>query len=312
VPLWGETSRLLDGRRVRADSPSRTATAKGRTAGRCSELPATTRGRSVQRPLPLLACLATVLCGLAVCGPAARAGSRAHLPVQASRLATAGSVDAAAPTGSPTATPGPSLSPDVRSLQSLEIRDIGAPLPYPPPVWPWLAAAAVAVGSTATLTWWWRRRRLVAAALAEPPGESPPGPLWQQALARLDRLVENGLLEHDGADAFHVELTNVLRWYLDERFEWAGRAWTSDELVRAATRHGELTAEAVSLLKETLHRCDQVKFALARPERREVLETVDLCRRLVLLTREPVRKDGPPQASVTQGAELAEREGTLA
>ncbi|MCA9283760.1 MAG: hypothetical protein KDA22_00995 [Phycisphaerales bacterium] len=121
-----------------------------------------------------------------------------------------------------------------------------------PARWPWfvagsvLAAAVVAAIVAATL----RARR-------QPP---PPVPSHVWALAELDRLEASGAVDAGGR-SFVVPLTDILRTYIERRFEVMAPEQTTDEFLRIAQTHPALAAEHSSMLAGLLRAADLVKFA---------------------------------------------------
>ncbi len=126
-----------------------------------------------------------------------------------------------------------------------------------PLVW-WICAAGalVAVAIAAFIVRARRRARV------EPPPETPRVLPEDRALERLRRL-RDGFATSD-ADAFHVELAEIVREFVEERFGVFAPRMSTEQLAedaRAAAIEPSARERVVALLRA----CDQVKFARARP-----------------------------------------------
>lgn len=140
--------------------------------------------------------------------------------------------------------------------------------------WPWLVAmlALAAGGLTA---WWWRRSVLERRRISA----------YDLAMARLARLEERGLPAPDEADAWYVDVSYIVRHYLEDRHGVRAPELTTEEFLREARRSAELTPEHRDLLSVFLERCDRVKFAGYLPGEEESRETLAAARRFLEETR---------------------------
>jgi hypothetical protein len=181
-----------------------------------------------------------------------------------------------------------------------EIADIRDPASLPRPLWPWVAAGAVAAAAALLGAWYLaRRRRALLAGLLRRPVEPLLSP-HEWALGELDRLAESGILAGGRWLDYHVTLAEVIKEYMTRRFGIPTLEHTTSEVVsgaRAARLPGGLIADLRSLLEE----CDQVKFARHRPQRPEAEALLERARGLILSSR-PAE---PPAAPATQAAPAA-------
>jgi hypothetical protein len=144
--------------------------------------------------------------------------------------------------------------------------------------WPALAIGGFAVGAGVGVFTWLRlrsravRRRQVSA--------------WELALRRLADL-EAGVPDDDpvGLDAWYVALSDVVRVYLEGRFQLRAPELTTEEFLAVARRTPDLGESHRDLLGSFLERCDQVKFAGWRPGSTESLEVLGAARSFVADTR---------------------------
>lgn len=135
-------------------------------------------------------------------------------------------------------------------------------------VWPWVAGGAAALIGAAVLVVYLARRQRPA---------PPPPPAHETALKRLAELAGKGLIEAGAAEAFFVEVTGIIRDYIEEGFGLRAPEQTTEEFLA-----GLVTAPAVAgyrdVLEPFLAAADEVKFACLRPDRdvmRRAFETAE-------------------------------------
>lgn len=146
------------------------------------------------------------------------------------------------------------------------------------PRWPyWLALSLVISTGLVVAGWKVARRRGRAAAPPLPPD------LW--ALAELDRLEAMKLPEAGAVERFHTLLSDVVRSYLERRFDMRAPRQTTIEFLETMRQSPQLTATQQELLRAFLSRCDLAKFARAMPSAEECGATAAMARRFVEQTR---------------------------
>lgn len=106
-------------------------------------------------------------------------------------------------------------------------------------------------------------RRYLSAPVPTESGPLPPAHV--RALAELDRLEEQALWQKGETDAYYVELTRILRTYLEQRFDLRAMEMTSTQLIRALQNRRDMTGAQRGELAELLRLSDLVKFARAAP-----------------------------------------------
>ncbi|MBP6629423.1 MAG: hypothetical protein KBG28_14630 [Kofleriaceae bacterium] len=163
------------------------------------------------------------------------------------------------------------------------------------PWWVWAAAGAGALVVIGAVGWWvrGRRRRVVAAKVSA----------YQVALRRLLALEAAGLPDAGAVDGWFVELSGVVRQYLEGRYDIRAPELTSEEFLQVAARSPELADEHRVLLQQFMERCDRVKFAGYRPDGDESLATLRAARGFIEDTR--LRQDGAGAAGPAASAEGA-------
>ena len=104
----------------------------------------------------------------------------------------------------------------------------------------------------------------------------------QRALRPLE---DRGAPNIETADAWFVELSSIVRRYLEQRYDIRAPEMTTEEFLNVATARPELREDHRELLTQFLERCDRVKFAGYRPEADESIATLKAARGFVEDTR---------------------------
>ncbi len=139
-----------------------------------------------------------------------------------------------------------------------------------------IASIAAVIGSGSVLAFRaWRARRKIAAQRSA----------YDEAVARLRALGDRGAPGEAEADAWFVDLSGIVRAYLERRYDIRAPELTTEEFLQEMSRAGELTSEHRGMLTAFLERCDQVKFAGYRPESSESLASLESARGFVEDTR---------------------------
>jgi hypothetical protein len=133
-------------------------------------------------------------------------------------------------------------------------------------VWLWaiLPAAAIAV---ATAWWLSRRRRRETAAVAVI--------LTPEQLANmeLDALVASGLALND-VKQFYVELTSIVRRYIERTTGIRAPEQTTEEFLREISRAQTFGSDECLRLRDFLESADLVKFAAHQPRADDIAESI--------------------------------------
>src|SRR3954468_22509830 len=132
------------------------------------------------------------------------------------------------------------------------LRDIKPPVEIPNGLlWLWVLLALLAL--LAVVFWLWRRSR---SRQAQAP-VVPPVPAHVRARQRL----EAALGWIDQPREFCIAVSDALRQYLEERFNFRAPERTTEEFLHELAATELLTPEQKESLSEFLQRCDLVKFA---------------------------------------------------
>ncbi len=108
---------------------------------------------------------------------------------------------------------------------------------------------------------------------------------YDVAIATLAKLERRGGPEGDAVDAWYVELSAVIRQYLEGRYDIRAPELTTEEFMQVAARNPALTPAHRDLLAAFMRDADQVKFAGVRPSADEALAALRAARGFVDDTR---------------------------
>jgi hypothetical protein len=162
----------------------------------------------------------------------------------------------------------PELRPPPPSLARL-----GPPLL---PTWGWVVAGGLVLGIGLPLGAWawiaWSARRKQRSA-------------YEVARAELDALLARPRPGLEAIDGFYVELSGIVRRYVERRFDLRSPELTTEEFFVVASESPDLTLELRALLHEFLSRADLVKFAGHRPGNEEVDDSLAAAGRVLEETR---------------------------
>ena len=127
----------------------------------------------------------------------------------------------------------------------------------PPLSWKLVRTCAIALLALAALVAgiWWTIRKIL-----QKVREHKMSPI-ERAMLELDRLLKKGLPGRGRYKDFYVELTMVVRRYIQRRHDVRAPNLTTDEFLRAAAENPAFTREAIADLKQFLESADMVKFA---------------------------------------------------
>ena len=153
---------------------------------------------------------------------------------------------------------------------------------WPVPTRLWLAWAAVLPPLAAGLIL--VARRLRSRGQSQPTAPPQVVPPHVKALKALAELRAKQLIERDQVEAFHQELSALVRRYLEERYGLRAPERTTEEFIREATGSGRLTTGHQELVSTFLVQCDLVKFARHRPVPADMVLAFEAARRLIAET----------------------------
>jgi hypothetical protein len=179
-----------------------------------------------------------------------------------------------------------------------DIRDIKPPIVIPNG-WEWLwvtLAVLAAVGALLFVWWLWKKKRSQIPAV-------PLVPAHIRAKAALEKALEIISQPKD----FCVLVSDTVRVYLEERFEFHAPERTTEEFLRELSATNLLTDAQKGSLGGFLESCDLVKFAKYEPGENELRELHSSAVRLVEETEPSESSNGQPPV-IIQPEETVNRE----
>ncbi len=110
--------------------------------------------------------------------------------------------------------------------------------------------------------------------------EGPKETLQEEALRLLNELEAKQLWQNDKIKEYYVDLTGIVRSYIESRFQTAALELTTDELLQKVQVQRDLIPH-YTLLSVILHTADMAKFAKAQPLPQEHIDTIDKARQFI-------------------------------
>jgi len=152
----------------------------------------------------------------------------------------------------------------------------------------YIAGGVALVALVAGITWYFARRKKPAPVVPEGPKET----LQEHALRLLSELDARQLWQNEHVKEYYVDLTDIVRNYVEERFETPVMELTTDELLDKARRHKELIPYYPTL-ESVLRTADLAKFAKAQPLPQEHIDAMEKAKQLIISSK-PIVTEQPP------------------
>lgn len=158
----------------------------------------------------------------------------------------------------------------IDSASQGKIFDIKAPVEAPWTLkeflsenYPFLLAGALIIALIFVLLWYLKQRKKK--TIVPVKKVVPKEAAHVIALRSLDELKEKKLWQNDRTKLYYVELSDIVRNYLENRYRVKALEQTSDEIF-TVIEHGQfLSSEQLVQLKQILSTADMAKFAKAQP-----------------------------------------------
>ena len=160
-----------------------------------------------------------------------------------------------------------------------DIHEIRGPVSIPGEwLWLWIALGVVLV----TAGIFWAVRFFMARKRAS---VLPPKPAWERALDAITKIENAGYVPKGLIKEYYSELSGVVRWYIEERFDVRAPEMTTEEFIHAVRYSDRLTDAQQGFLRDFLNASDMVKFAKFVPTAEEMYRSLRLARVFVQETR---------------------------
>ena len=183
--------------------------------------------------------------------------------------------------------------------EGTDIRDIRGPLSIPRSrlvIALWLLALALAAGGG----YWLARRARQRRTDEGPASEGPPRPAHELAYEALDWLETSALLGQGRIKEYYIEVSDIMRRYLEGRYVIRALEMTSREVLDQL-EGAEVGPDIHWRFTSFFEQCDLVKFAKYRPGAAACDEIVPAARSLVDATLPPPEPE--PEAAPLASAE---------
>ena len=185
-----------------------------------------------------------------------------------------------------------------------DIRDIRGPLSIPRSMLVigfWVLALALAAAGG----WWLARRARQRTTDEGPLSEDPPRPAHELAYEQLDWLETSGLLGQGRIKEYYIEVSDIMRRYLEGRYAIRALEMTSGEVLEQLEDAG-VSWDVHDRFTAFLAHCDLVKFAKHRPSPTACALIVPDARALVDATLPPPE---PQPEEEGEGGDALEEDG---
>jgi hypothetical protein len=162
------------------------------------------------------------------------------------------------------------------ALAKATLRDIKGPIAVPRdyrPLW-YLGAGLAVLGALGFGLYRLLNRRTELR-------QAPPRPAHEIALQALARLHAARLLEQQQHTEYYVQLSAIVRAYLEQRFNLRAPEMTTEEFLQIAQRDRQLPAEHRGSLTQFLNEADLVKFARYVPALNDAERAYNAARQFV-------------------------------
>ena len=130
-------------------------------------------------------------------------------------------------------------------------------------IWMWISGIAL-LAFLAVLYYWLRSRRKVPEVI------KPVLPAWEVALHRLRDLHQRQLPASGRYEQYYVDLSAILRYYVEDRFYVQAPELTTQEFLEIAGKNNILDIDYHDKIANFLKQSDRVKFARHQPSPEEM------------------------------------------
>ena len=169
---------------------------------------------------------------------------------------------------------------------------------------PWLLVGMLALLIIGGLVFWFFYRKKPETIFTGPP--PPQIPPHEVAMRKLAQLEQKKLWQEGAIKTYYVELTDILREYLEGRYKVSALESTTDEIVSELSAK-EIPVRQFEQLKELLTRADFAKFAKLRPGPTENMMGMEVARNFVKETRNfAIESDDAVSSSPEVSADLSQ------
>lgn len=192
------------------------------------------------------------------------------------------------------------VSSVIAAGESPGVMEIAGPLSVENPV-PWgrYGVLLLLLAAAAAAAYWYKFIRVVPG-----PPPAPPIPPHVRALAALEAIQREKLVESGLYKEYYIRVSDVLRHYMEDQFQLRAPERTTEEFLAEIQHNAMLGLQEQLLLRAFLRHCDLVKFAKAEPSPEEIRETYKTCEKFIIDSEAAHRAatKAAAQAALTAGA----------
>ncbi len=138
--------------------------------------------------------------------------------------------------------------------------------------------------------------------------EKPPRPPHEIALERLNELLNSNWLAEGKVKEFYIEISDIIRHYIEGRYFVEALEMTTSQLVRNL-EEAKIEKNSIDLIQNFLSACDLVKFAKYIPSDSENQQVIEQAREIITRTQivlePPSTEAEPTKAQATPAADAA-------
>ncbi len=120
----------------------------------------------------------------------------------------------------------------------------------------------------------------------------PVESLHDKYMRLLAELEQRQLWQQDKVKEYYIELTDILRNYIESRFKTPALELTTDEILQQARRHKEMV-KYMDLLRGILETADLAKFAKAQPLPQEHIDAMEQTKQFITTTKQVITETSP-------------------
>lgn len=136
----------------------------------------------------------------------------------------------------------------------------------PAPRWPWVVGGLVLLAAVSPFAVKAYRSQLRKARRRS---------AYEIARGRLKRLLDAPRPTAEQVDAFYVQLSGIVRRYLEDRFDLRAPELTTEEFLVSVGESPDLSRDHQALLREFLRQADLVKFAGVQPSDEDIERSIE-------------------------------------
>jgi hypothetical protein len=181
----------------------------------------------------------------------------------------------------------------------LKIADIEGVVNMPAEASYWWIWVLSVTGIIAGVIFWLNRRRQQAQELVR-----LFKPAHEIAYDRLRALIKQELVKAGRIKEFYERISDILRHYIEHRFELRAPERTTEEFLAELTSANVLPKPDQEKLGEFLQHCDLVKFAKYNPTNEQIQKTFDLVKDFIETTKSDEKKIDVTEIDLEQEVEV--------